>query len=161
MKAIGKIEWATKAEATKAVKDMRRLAAPARARIVNKIEQYAADPASLANNVCVLPPLACARLRRVLQLPPSARRAGYVRLAVPDLPDLYALPNAPPLTVAAPVRQRHMLQYAIVVALESVRDVRSAWCGSLRADSPERHHLRRERKLISGNTHRRCHFLVE
>ena len=46
MKAVGKIEWATKA-----VKDMRRLAAPARARIVAKVEQYAAD---LANNVIQL-----------------------------------------------------------------------------------------------------------
>ena len=45
MKAVGKIEWATKA-----VKDMRRLADPVRARIVAKVEQYAADPASLANN---------------------------------------------------------------------------------------------------------------
>ena len=49
MKAVGKIEWATKA-----VKDMRRLAAPVRARIVAKVEQYAADPASLANNVIQL-----------------------------------------------------------------------------------------------------------
>ena len=46
VKAVGKIEWATKA-----VKDMRRLAAPVRARIVAKVEQYAADPAQLANNV--------------------------------------------------------------------------------------------------------------
>ena len=58
MKAVGKIEWATKA-----VKDMRRLAAPARARIVAKVEQYAADPASLANNVIQLADSRYRRLR--------------------------------------------------------------------------------------------------
>ena len=58
MKAIGKIEWATKA-----VKDMRRFAAPARARIVAKVEQYAADPASLANNVIQLADSRYRRLR--------------------------------------------------------------------------------------------------
>ena len=40
------IEWATKA-----VKDMRRLQAQDRERVVAKVEQYAADPASLANQV--------------------------------------------------------------------------------------------------------------
>ena len=58
MKAVGKIEWATKA-----VKDMRRFAAPARARIVAKVEQYAADPASLANNVIQLADSRYRRLR--------------------------------------------------------------------------------------------------
>ena len=58
MKAVGKIEWATKA-----VKDMRRLAAPVRARIVAKVEQYAADPASLANNVIQLADSRYRRLR--------------------------------------------------------------------------------------------------
>ena len=58
MKAVGKIEWATKA-----VKDMRRLAAPVRARIVAKVEQYAADPVSLANNVIQLADSRYRRLR--------------------------------------------------------------------------------------------------
>ena len=58
MKAVGKIEWATKA-----VKDMRRLAAPVRARIVAKVEQYTADPASLANNVIQLADSRYRRLR--------------------------------------------------------------------------------------------------
>ncbi len=40
------IEWATKA-----VKDMRRLAVRDRERIIVKVEQYARDPASLANQV--------------------------------------------------------------------------------------------------------------
>ena len=53
--AVGKIEWATKA-----VKDMRCLAAPARARIVVKVEQYAADP---ANNVTQLADSRYRRLR--------------------------------------------------------------------------------------------------
>ena len=58
MKAVGKIEWATKA-----VKDMRRLAAPVRARIVAKVELYAADPASLANHVIQLADSRYRRLR--------------------------------------------------------------------------------------------------
>ena len=58
MAAIGKIEWATKA-----VKDMRRLSAPTRTRIVAKVEQYAADPASLANNVIRLADSRYRRLR--------------------------------------------------------------------------------------------------
>ena len=58
MKAVGKIEWATKA-----VNDMRRLAVPVRARIVAKVEQYAADPASLANNVIQLADSRYRRLR--------------------------------------------------------------------------------------------------
>lgn len=44
-----RIEWATKA-----VKDMRRLAARDRERIVAKIEQYATNPESLANQVVAL-----------------------------------------------------------------------------------------------------------
>ena len=44
-----KIEWAAKA-----VKDMRRLAARDCKRVVAKIEQYAGDPASLANQVITL-----------------------------------------------------------------------------------------------------------
>ena len=60
MKAVGKIEWATKA-----VKDMRRLAAPVRARIVAKVEQYAADPASPANYVIQLADSRYRRLRIV------------------------------------------------------------------------------------------------
>lgn len=43
------IEWATKA-----VKDMRRLAVRDRERIIAKIEQYAKDPASLANQIIKL-----------------------------------------------------------------------------------------------------------
>ena len=43
------IEWATKG-----VKDMRRLATRDRERVVAKIERYAADPASLANQVSML-----------------------------------------------------------------------------------------------------------
>ena len=43
------IEWATKA-----VKDMRRRATRDRERVVAKIERYAADPASLANQVSML-----------------------------------------------------------------------------------------------------------
>ena len=44
-----RIEWATKA-----VKDMRRLAARDRERIVAKIEQYSTNPESLANQVIAL-----------------------------------------------------------------------------------------------------------
>ena len=44
-----RIEWATKA-----VKDMRHLATRDRERVVAKIERYAADPASLANQVSML-----------------------------------------------------------------------------------------------------------
>ena len=43
------IEWTTKA-----VRDMRHLAAQDRERVVAKIERYAADPASLANQVSML-----------------------------------------------------------------------------------------------------------
>lgn len=43
------IEWATKA-----VKDMRRLAVRDRERIIAKVEQYAQDPASLINQVIKL-----------------------------------------------------------------------------------------------------------
>lgn len=39
---------------TKAVKDMRSLTIQDRERVVTKIEQYAADPASLANQVSML-----------------------------------------------------------------------------------------------------------
>ena len=39
---------------TKAVKDMRRLTIRDRERVVSKIEQYAAGPASLANQVSML-----------------------------------------------------------------------------------------------------------
>ena len=39
---------------TKAVKDMRRLTIQDRERVVSKIEQYAADQASLANQVSML-----------------------------------------------------------------------------------------------------------
>ncbi|UEM04605.1 type II toxin-antitoxin system RelE/ParE family toxin [Skermanella rosea] len=38
----------------KAAKDLKALAPPDRARVVSKIEQYAADPASLVNNVKAL-----------------------------------------------------------------------------------------------------------
>ena len=44
-----RIEWTTTA-----VGDMRRLATRDRERVVAKIEQYAADPASLANQVSML-----------------------------------------------------------------------------------------------------------
>ena len=53
-----RIEWATKA-----VKDMRRLAAPVRQRLIAKVEQYAADPASQANNVIQLTGSPYRRLR--------------------------------------------------------------------------------------------------
>ena len=43
------IEWGIKA-----IRDMRRLAAQDRERIVAKVEQYARDPASLANQVIIL-----------------------------------------------------------------------------------------------------------
>ena len=43
------IEWTAKA-----IKDMQRLTAQTRKRIVAKIEQYAKDPASLANQVILL-----------------------------------------------------------------------------------------------------------
>ena len=43
------IEWRTKA-----IRDMRRLAAPDRERVIAKIEQYAIDPASLAMQVITL-----------------------------------------------------------------------------------------------------------
>ena len=43
------IEWTPKA-----IRDMRRLAAQDRERIIAKIEQYARDPASLANQVITL-----------------------------------------------------------------------------------------------------------
>ena len=46
MKQGLQIEWATKA-----VKDMRRLAVRDREKIIAKIEQYAKDPASLTNQV--------------------------------------------------------------------------------------------------------------
>ena len=39
---------------TKTVKDMRRLTIRGRERVVSKIEQYVADPASLANQVSML-----------------------------------------------------------------------------------------------------------
>ncbi len=47
--AAMRIEWTTKA-----VKDMRRLATRDRDRIVAKVEQYAADPTSLGNQVSML-----------------------------------------------------------------------------------------------------------
>ena len=43
------IEWVPKA-----IRDMRRLAAQDRERIIAKVEQYARDPASLANQVITL-----------------------------------------------------------------------------------------------------------
>lgn len=43
------IEWGTKA-----IRDMRRLPARERERIIAKIEQYAEDPASLANQLVTL-----------------------------------------------------------------------------------------------------------
>lgn len=43
------IEWGDKA-----VRDMRRLAAQDRERIIAKVEQYARDPVSLANQVIIL-----------------------------------------------------------------------------------------------------------
>ena len=43
------IEWAPKA-----IRDMRRLAAQDRERIIAKVEQYARDPASLTNQVIIL-----------------------------------------------------------------------------------------------------------
>lgn len=49
MKQGLQIEWGTKA-----VKDMRRLAVRDRERIIAKIEEYAKDPASLANQVIML-----------------------------------------------------------------------------------------------------------
>ena len=49
MKQGLQIEWATKA-----VKDMRRLAVREREKIIAKIEGYAKDPASLANQVIML-----------------------------------------------------------------------------------------------------------
>ena len=49
--------------ATKAVKDMRRLAGPDRQRIVAKVEQYAEDPTSLANYVIQLAGSTYRRLR--------------------------------------------------------------------------------------------------
>ena len=58
MEAVGRIEWAPKA-----VKDMRRLAAPVRTRLIAKVEQYAANPASLANNVIQLTGSPYRRLR--------------------------------------------------------------------------------------------------
>ena len=44
-----RIEWSTRA-----IKDMRRLAAPARERIIAKIQQYSEDPDSLARQVTSL-----------------------------------------------------------------------------------------------------------
>ena len=58
VQTAGRIEWATKA-----VKDMRRLAAPDQARIIAKVEQYATAPASLANNVIQLTGSTYRRLR--------------------------------------------------------------------------------------------------
>ncbi len=49
MKQGLQIEWGTKA-----VKDMRRLAVRDREKIIAKIEEYAKDPASLANQVIML-----------------------------------------------------------------------------------------------------------
>ncbi|SOE00875.1 type II toxin-antitoxin system RelE family toxin [Caenispirillum bisanense] len=48
---------------TKAIKDMRALPPRTRAAILSKIDQYAADPASLANNVKSLQGLDLYRLR--------------------------------------------------------------------------------------------------
>ena len=52
-----RIQWATKA-----LKDMRRLADPDRQRVIAKVEQYARAPTSLANNVVQL---AGSRYRRL------------------------------------------------------------------------------------------------
>ena len=52
------IEWSTKA-----IRDMRRLSAGDRERIIAKIEQYASDPASLAAQVTALRGSAYLRLR--------------------------------------------------------------------------------------------------
>ena len=43
------IEWSTKA-----IRDMRRLASQDRERVIAKVEQYANDPESLANQVIIL-----------------------------------------------------------------------------------------------------------
>ena len=43
------IEWSTKA-----IRDMRRLASQDRERVIAKVEQYADDPESLANQVIIL-----------------------------------------------------------------------------------------------------------
>ena len=53
-----RIEWTAKA-----VRDMRHLATQDRERVVSKIEQYAADPASLANQVSMLTGSAHRRMR--------------------------------------------------------------------------------------------------
>lgn len=55
---MSRIRWATRA-----VKDMRRLAGPDRQRIVAKVEQYADEPTSLANNVIQLAGSPYRRLR--------------------------------------------------------------------------------------------------
>jgi len=44
-----KIEWSSRA-----IKDVRRLAPRSRERVISKIEQYAGDPTSLANQVITL-----------------------------------------------------------------------------------------------------------
>ena len=53
-----RIQWTTRA-----VRDMRRLAGPERRRIVAKVERYAEDPTSLANQVIQLAGGTCRRLR--------------------------------------------------------------------------------------------------
>ena len=58
MQAADRIEWTTRA-----VKDMRRLAPRDRARIIAKVEQVAAEPASLANQVIQLTGSPYRRLR--------------------------------------------------------------------------------------------------
>ena len=71
---------------TKAVKDMRRLTIRDRERVVSKIEQYAAHPTSLANQVSMLTGGAYRRMRvgnyRVIFAVESDRIAVMVVLRV-------------------------------------------------------------------------------
>ncbi len=52
------LEWSVGA-----IRDMRRISSTARQRITNKVEQYAADPVSLANQVVTLTGTPYRRLR--------------------------------------------------------------------------------------------------
>ena len=49
MKQVLEIEWSTRA-----IKDMRRLTTRDRNQVISKVEQYATDPESLANQVITL-----------------------------------------------------------------------------------------------------------
>ena len=77
------IEWTTRA-----IRDMRRLEAQDRERIISKIEQYAGDPASLAN--------------RVIKLTGSE----YRRMRVGDYPVIFGIENNQ-TRVMAVLRVRH------------------------------------------------------